>query len=77
MNNNIEVTTAGWTDVIGFRTAGIDGLFNLGGHFNAATGRYTAPVDGRYHLSLYCRLKLTLVCVRLLPSLSKPSLERD
>ena len=59
---NIAVTTvAGWTDIIGYRVTGPDGLFNLGGDFNPVTGRYTAPVDGGWVGLLGLRLRRLII----------------
>ena len=57
-----EVSSVGWTEVIGWETSGTGGragLFNMGGGFNPANGRFTSLTDATY--LLYAHLVVTFL----------------
>jgi hypothetical protein len=57
--NSIGNVSTGWTQLVGWETSGLSGrggLFELGGGFDAAMGRYTAASAGVYYASAHIRL---------------------
>ncbi|MCB9641754.1 MAG: hypothetical protein H6728_01635 [Myxococcales bacterium] len=50
-----SITNKNWNDITGWRTSGVAGLFNAGGHFNT-NGQFTAPHTGYYFFSARVRV---------------------
>ncbi|MCB9644965.1 MAG: hypothetical protein H6728_17985 [Myxococcales bacterium] len=51
-----RILTTQWTQIKGWTAGGGYALSNIGGHFDAAQGTYTAPQDGYYHFSARVRI---------------------
>ena len=45
-----------WSEIKGYTTKGVGGVYSVGGGFDGKTGRYTAPVEGSYYCGAMLRL---------------------
>ena len=46
--SHLSLSGSGYSEAGGWSTSYVNGAHNVGGHFNTSTGRFTAPVAGRY-----------------------------